>query len=139
MKMKTLTFTAAAVVAASLTLFAAKSSVSPDSHPAAIHSSIPNEGLAKTILQTTHRHREWINVPFGSAGIRAFVVYPDRADKAPVVMLSANKQGASDWIRAVGDQLAAEGTATLSGRLPKSQMPSIGWVAAKPPAGLMLW
>jgi len=36
-------------------------------------------------------------------------VYPDRANKAPSVLLAEAKQGASDWVRAVGDQLAAEG------------------------------
>jgi carboxymethylenebutenolidase len=43
------------------------------------------------------------------ANVRAFIVYPERSDKAPVAVLSAGKQGASDWIRAVADQAAAEG------------------------------
>jgi carboxymethylenebutenolidase len=65
--------------------------------------------MAKAILNTTHHHREWLNIPSESGGIRAFIVYPDRANKAPSVLLAEAKQGASDWVRAVGDQLAAEG------------------------------
>ncbi len=73
------------------------------------HSALPLETTAKTVLNSTHRHREWINVPVGSATVRAFVVYPERSDKAPVVLVTAHNQGASDWIRAVADQVAAEG------------------------------
>jgi len=80
-----------------------------NAEPVQMHSTLPAVDMAKAVLNSTHRHREWVNVPFGSAGIRAFVVYPERSDKAPVVVLTQKKQSASDWIRAVGDQLAAEG------------------------------
>ncbi len=76
----------------------------PDT-PVVMHSVLPKEAAAKALLNSTHRHREWVSV----ANIRAFIVYPERSDKAPVVVLSAGKQGASDWIRAVADQAAAEG------------------------------
>ncbi len=70
---------------------------------------LPGENTAKALLNATHRHREWVNVQAGSATIRAFIVYPERSNTAPVVLLSADRQGASDWIRAVGDQVAAAG------------------------------
>ena len=73
--------------------------------PVVMHSILPTEAAAKALLNSTHRHREWVSV----ANTRAFIVYPERSDKAPVVVLSAGKQGASDWIRAVADQAAAEG------------------------------
>lgn len=82
--------------------------VRPNALPVA-HSALPAEAAAKTILNSTHRHREWVSVAAGPANVRAFIVYPERSDKAPVVILSAGKQGASDWIRAVADQAAAEG------------------------------
>lgn len=87
--------------------------------PVVMHSTLPTEAAAKALLNSTHRHREWVSV----ANVRAFIVYPERSDKAPVVMLSAGKQGASDWIRAVADQAAAEGFIAvvpdvLSGRGP---------------------
>jgi carboxymethylenebutenolidase len=61
------------------------------------------------VLNSTHRHRQWVNVSAGSADIRAFIVYPERSNKAPVVVVTATRQGASDWIRAVADQVAADG------------------------------
>jgi carboxymethylenebutenolidase len=74
-----------------------------------VHSTLPVESTAKTILNTTGRHREWVNLSLGPAVIRAFLVYPQRSDKAPVVMVSGIDQGASDWVRAAADQLAADG------------------------------
>src|ERR1700730_6713543 len=76
---------------------------------AIVHSTLPSEDTAKTVLNATYRHRQWVNVEAGSSNIRAFIVYPQRSNKAPVVVLSATVQGASDWIRAVADQVAAEG------------------------------
>jgi len=74
-----------------------------------IHSTLPAESAAKTILNTTGRHREWVNLRLGPAIIRAFLVYPRRADKAPLVMVTGTDQGASDWVRAAADQLAGDG------------------------------
>ncbi len=61
------------------------------------------------MLNSSLRHREWVNVMVGSTGIRAFIVYPWRADKAPVVMVLEHRQSASPWVRAAADQIAAEG------------------------------
>ena len=74
-----------------------------------VHSTLPAESAAKTILNTTRRHREWVNLRLGPAIIRAFLVYPQRSDKAPVVIVTGTEQGASDWVRAAADQLAADG------------------------------
>lgn len=70
---------------------------------------LPSEKTAKTVLNSTPRHREWDNVTVNGSKIWAFVVYPERSDRAPVVMVTAKNQGASDWIRAVADQVAADG------------------------------
>jgi carboxymethylenebutenolidase len=77
--------------------------------PGKVHSILPAESAAKTILNTTGRHREWVNLALGPAIVRAFLVYPQRSDKAPVVMVTGTDQGASDWVRAAADQLAADG------------------------------
>jgi carboxymethylenebutenolidase len=77
--------------------------------PPVVHSTLPSERAAKTILNTTRRHREWVNLPLGTAVIRAFLVYPQRSDKAPVVIVTGTDEGASDWVRAAADQLAADG------------------------------
>jgi len=108
MKIRVFLITIIAIVLAAL----AEKHLQPPAAPAApiaMHSNLPSPTIAKMLLNSTHRHREWVNVPVGSAGVRAFMVYPERSDNAPVVMVTANKQGASDWIRAVADQIAAEG------------------------------
>src|SRR5579864_3508965 len=74
-----------------------------------VHSTLPSADTAKTVLNATYRHRQWVNVEAGSSSIRAFIVYPQRSNKAPVVVVTASGQGPSDWIRAVADQVAAEG------------------------------
>jgi carboxymethylenebutenolidase len=72
-------------------------------------SPLPSLAEAKALLNATHRHPDWINVPMGSRTILASVVYPDRADKAAVVIVAAKDQQLSDWLRAIADQLAGEG------------------------------
>lgn len=65
----------------------------------------PAAEQAKAALEKSPRHGEWIDVK----GVRAWVVYPERKDKAPVVLVVHEIFGLSDWIRAVADQLAKEG------------------------------
>src|SRR5436190_10143556 len=68
-------------------------------------SSLPSAENARTILNTTTRHREWVSLPVGSSSMLAFVVYPERADKAAVVVVSEGREAASDQTRAIADQL----------------------------------
>ena len=74
-----------------------------------VHSTLPAKSAAKAILNTTRRHREWVNLRLGPSIIRAFLVYPQRSGKAPVVIVTGTDQGASDWVRAAADQIAADG------------------------------
>lgn len=71
----------------------------------------PGEQDAKSALEKSPRHGEWIDiaVPNHQTPLRSYVVYPERADKAPVVIVIHEIFGESDWIRAVTDQLAADG------------------------------
>ncbi|HJQ19779.1 MAG TPA: dienelactone hydrolase family protein [Gemmatimonadaceae bacterium] len=48
-------------------------------------------------------------IPTGGDSVRAYVVYPERATKAPVVLVVHEIFGLSTWIRGVADQLAAAG------------------------------
>lgn len=72
-------------------------------------SMLPTEAEAKNLLNTMRRHREWVAVPFGRGRVFAFVVYPERSNRAPVVVLTAPNQAAGDWVRAAADQVAASG------------------------------
>jgi carboxymethylenebutenolidase len=60
-------------------------------------------------LSASPRHAEWVTVRVGADSVRAWVVYPERRDPAPVVLVVHEIFGLSHWIRAVADQLAADG------------------------------
>lgn len=68
------------------------------------------EADAMARLNASPRHGEWVTVRTGPQdSVRAWVVYPERSDRAPVVLVVHEIFGLSHWIRSVADQLAAEG------------------------------
>ena len=71
----------------------------------------PGAGQAKAALEKSPRHGEWAQIKVDGADkpMPAYVVYPERKDKAPVVIVIMEIFGLSDWIRSVADQLAADG------------------------------
>jgi carboxymethylenebutenolidase len=78
--------------------------------------AIPNQSLppdadhARERLNSSPRHGEWVMISVSPPdSIRAWVVYPERKTKAPVVVVIHEIFGLSTWIRAVADQLAADG------------------------------
>ena len=70
----------------------------------------PDNAASAERLKNSPRHGEWVDIkmPAGTP-IKSFVVYPERKDKAPVVLVIHDIGGMGDWGRAVGDQLAKEG------------------------------
>jgi carboxymethylenebutenolidase len=64
---------------------------------------------AEARLLASPRHGEWAVIRSGRDSIRAWVVYPERATRAPVVLVVHEIFGLSHWVRAVADQLAADG------------------------------
>lgn len=81
---------------------------------APVNSALPSPTEAKRLLNITTRHREWIVVPVSNEmSVLAWVVYPERSDRAQVVMLQGETLEPSDWTRAVSDQLSAEGYLTV--------------------------
>jgi carboxymethylenebutenolidase len=70
-----------------------------------------SEAQAKAALDNSPRHGEYVDVknPAGGPAIRTWVMYPERKDKAGVVLVIHEIFGLSDWARAVADQLAREG------------------------------
>ena len=71
----------------------------------------PSEQQAKAALEKSPRHGEYVDIknPAGGAPIRTWIVYPERKDKAGVVILIHEIYGLSDWMRGVADQLARDG------------------------------
>lgn len=85
----------------------------------------PSEAGSKAALERSPRHHEWVGiaVPGRDTKVAAFVAYPERKEQAPVVVVIHEVYGLTDWIRAVADQLAADGFIAvapdfLSGRGP---------------------
>ena len=65
---------------------------------------------AEARLAKSPRHAEWAMIATGNGdSTRAWVVYPERREKAPVVVVVHEIFGLSPWVRAVADQLAADG------------------------------
>src|SRR4051794_5948914 len=64
---------------------------------------------AKARLAASPRHGEWAMIGAGADSVRAWVVYPERKTKAPVVVVVHEIFGLSTWVRSVADQLAADG------------------------------
>ena len=62
-------------------------------------SMLPSRDTAKDVLNASGRHPDWIRIPAGSSEILTFATYPDRADKAPVLVISEKDRPMSDWMR----------------------------------------
>jgi carboxymethylenebutenolidase len=69
---------------------------------------------AKARLEKSSRHGEWVEFKSGERNIKAFVVYPERKDKAPVVLVIHEIFGLTDWVRGVCDQLAENGVIAIA-------------------------
>jgi len=64
---------------------------------------------AKTRLEASPRHHEYVALHHGSRTLQAFVVYPEVKEKAPVVLLIHEIFGLTDWAKEMADELAAQG------------------------------
>ena len=114
----------------------ASSATSAATAPAVGVSAIP--ASAATVadrLAKSPRHGEYAMIRTGASdSVRAWVVYPERSNKAPVVVVVHEIFGLSAWVRGVADQLAADGFIAiapdlLTGKL--SPLPGTDTVAAQ--------
>jgi carboxymethylenebutenolidase len=78
-------------------------------------------------LNASPRHGEWVRYDAGNGdSVRMWVVYPERRERAPVVLVIHEIFGLTDWIRGVADQLAAEGFIALAPDLLSGKGPNGG-------------
>jgi carboxymethylenebutenolidase len=72
---------------------------------------VPSEAQewAKTRLEASPRHHEYVALHHGSRTLQAFVVYPEVKEKATVVILIHEIFGLTDWAKEMADELAAQG------------------------------
>ncbi|MHB1170574.1 MAG: dienelactone hydrolase family protein [Longimicrobiales bacterium] len=82
-----------------------------NSAPATAQDPLPADAeSALARLNSSPRHAEWTVIRTGDAdSVRAFVVYPESSEPAPVVLVVHEIFGLTNWVRAVADQLAADG------------------------------
>ncbi len=101
------------VVPALLSAFAF---AAPSVVPSPVQAQPAGEDSAKIALDRSPRHGEFVNVTRagGGAPIRTWAVYPERKDKAGVVIVIQEIYGLTDWLRGVADQLAADGFIALA-------------------------
>lgn len=55
------------------------------------------------------RHHEWVEVQNGDRTIYTWVVYPEKSQKAPAVLVIHENRGLNDWARSMADQIAEAG------------------------------
>lgn len=81
--------------------------------------ALPASGAAAgERLAASPRHGEWATIKVGATdSVVAWVSYPERRDKAPVVIVIHENTGLTTWNRAVADQLAAEGFIAIAPEL----------------------
>jgi carboxymethylenebutenolidase len=88
----------------------------------------PGETGAKAALEKSPRHHEWVKIALSGTEVKlnTFVAYPERKDKAPVVIVIQEVYGLTDWIRSVADSLAGEGFIALAPDLLSGRGPGGG-------------
>src|SRR6187455_1247727 len=65
---------------------------------------------AARALKDSPRHGEWADIKMADGTVlKSWVVYPEKAQKAGVVLVIHDIRGMSDMARAMGDQLAQDG------------------------------
>src|SRR6266581_43498 len=82
-----------------------------------IEQSLPAQeykDFGKDRLNSSPRHGEWVGIKSGDRTIKAFVVYPERKDKAPVVLVIQEIFGLTDWLRSLCDELAENGVIAIA-------------------------
>src|SRR5438309_8893739 len=70
--------------------------------------------VGKDRLNNSPRHGEWVDIKSGDQTIKAFVVYPERKDKAPIVLVIHEIFGLTDWVRSLCDELAENGVIAIA-------------------------
>jgi carboxymethylenebutenolidase len=82
---------------------------------------------AQARLAASPRHGEWAMVSAGPGdSVRAWVVYPERRGRAPVVVVVHEIFGLTNWVRGVADQLAADGFIAIAPDLMTSKHLPVG-------------
>src|SRR5216684_3034118 len=98
-------------------------------------SPIQAQDWAKSRLDASPRHHEYVPLKHGGRTVQAFVVYPEVKTKAPVIVLIHEIFGLSDWAKEMADELAAQGFIVIAPDLLTGFGPNGGGTDAFPSTG----
>ncbi len=87
---------------------------------------------AKTKLEASPRHREYVTRKHDARSLQALVVYPEVKTKAPVVVMIHEIFGLSDWAKEMADELAGQGFIVITPDLLSGHGPNGGGSDAIP-------
>jgi len=101
---------------------------SPAAAPAPRNEAIPPDAdQVKDALAKSPRHGEWVDVALpGGAKLVTWAVYPEKKEKAGIVLVIHEIFGLTDWVRGVADQLAKDGFIALAPDLLSGMGPNGG-------------
>lgn len=85
---------------------------------------------AKERLEKSPRHMEWVTLKHDNRTVKAFVAYPEVAEKAPVIVVIHEIFGLTDWARLLTDELAAAGYIAIAPDLLSGSGPNGGGSAS---------
>jgi carboxymethylenebutenolidase len=69
----------------------------------------PSADEAQAAIDRSPRHGEWVSIDRPPVQIKSWMMYPERSNRAPVVIVIHPGGRLNDWTRAVADRLAADG------------------------------
>ncbi|MEO7143754.1 MAG: dienelactone hydrolase family protein [Bryobacteraceae bacterium] len=93
-------------------------------------SSLLAQDWARTKVDHSPRHREWVTVKHDGRSVETFVAYPESKDKTPVVLVIHEIFGMTDWVEDVADQFAAAGYIAVAPDLLSGMAPDGGGTRA---------
>jgi len=88
--------------------------------------SMQAQDWAKSKLEKSPRHMEWVKVKHGDREVNCFVVYPEVKDKATAVLIIHEIFGLTDWAREAADEVAAAGYIAIAPDLLSGMAPGGG-------------
>ncbi len=81
---------------------------------------------ARTRIEKSPRHSEWVTVKHDGRNVETLVVYPESKDKRPVVLVIHEIFGLSDWAQELADEVAAAGYIAVAPDLLSGMAPNGG-------------
>jgi carboxymethylenebutenolidase len=91
--------------------------------------SLLAQDWARTRIENSPRHLEWVQVKHGDREVKCFIAYPEVREKATAVIVIHEIFGLTDWIRGVADQLAEAGYIAIAPDLLSGAAPGGGGTA----------